>query len=204
MADSSDEEQRGSSGTQVASPPLDPQRIRLRAWQLAQDGEHGDPSGFECGVILRDLNYKIFKLFLLSVLWRASVSRDQFFSKVELGPHESRIRTFLKMGSDPTSEEYSAILILPLGQPFANVMLRPWRSRIDGVWFYHLYFPNVIVLVKVDQRPTPAPFDKIQLRPNGDNYFVFQPHQGTAEDHFYRGLHEFMRKNNLFEKADLQ
>jgi hypothetical protein len=101
-----------------------------------------------------------------------------------------------------TIEEYSAILILPLGQPFANVMLAPWRSLIGGVWFYHLYFPNVIALVKVDQRPTPSPFDKIQLRANGDNYLVFQPHKGTAEDHFYRGLHEFMRKNDLFEKGN--
>jgi hypothetical protein len=161
-----------------------------------------DPAGYECGVVVPDLEYDVFKLFLLSVLWRASVSSDKFFRKVQLGPHENRIRAYLKAREAPTTQEYAAILILPFGQPFPNVMLTPFRSRVKDVWFYRLYFPNVIALIKVDQRATPPPFDKICIRPDGDNYLVFQPHKGTAEDAFYRNLHAFMKENNLFEEQN--
>lgn len=38
------------------------------------------------------LNYTKFKLFLLSILWRASISSRPFFSKVNLGPYEETLR----------------------------------------------------------------------------------------------------------------
>lgn len=48
-----------------------------------------------CGV-----DYKQFKLFLLSMLWRLSVSRSHDFKAVQLGDHEERLRSML-LGDDP-------------------------------------------------------------------------------------------------------
>ena len=53
-------------------------RANMAELHFNEEELYRDPSGFECGVILRDLNYELFKPFLLSVLWRASVSRDAF------------------------------------------------------------------------------------------------------------------------------
>jgi hypothetical protein len=156
--------------------------------------------GIVCGLIPRELVYQTFKIFLLSVLWRASVSSHVFFARIDLGPHEQRIRSILKSSAPLEAEDYSTILLLPVGQPFQDTILMPWPSRIDGVWFYRLYFPNVIAMIKIDKRPTPDSFAPIQLRPNGDNYMIFQPHYGSPEDQFFRGLHQFMKKNDLFLK----
>ncbi len=41
------------------------------------------------------VNYHKFKLFLLSVLWRASISKRPFFSEVRLNEHEERIRNMI-------------------------------------------------------------------------------------------------------------
>ena len=156
--------------------------------------------GITCGVIPRNLVYQTFKMFLLSVLWRASVSSHLFFSGIDLGPHERRIRSILKTEMPLGPEQYSAMLLLPVGQPFRDTILMPWRSRIDGVWFCRLYFPNVIALIKVDERPTPEALAPLQLRPDGDNYMMFHPHHGSPEDRFFRGLHRFMKENDLFEQ----
>ena len=50
--------------------------------------------------ILHGLDYKIFKLFLLSILWRASISSLPFFDAVDLGPYEEKLRVALLSG-DP-------------------------------------------------------------------------------------------------------
>lgn len=44
---------------------------------------------------LSGVDYKQFKLFQLSILWRASVSTLQFFEKVQLGEHAEIIRQHL-------------------------------------------------------------------------------------------------------------
>lgn len=50
------------------------------------------------------IDYKKFKLLLLSILWRASVTKLDEFSQVNLGPHEERIRKML-FEEDPGDED---------------------------------------------------------------------------------------------------
>src|ERR1043165_2978464 len=49
---------------------------------------------------IKGLDYAPFKLFHLSVIWRASVSQRDEFRNVKLGPHEEVIRTLL-LNEDP-------------------------------------------------------------------------------------------------------
>lgn len=44
---------------------------------------------------LCDLDYKPFKLFLMSILWRAGVARGPFWTRVRLGPHAETLRRML-------------------------------------------------------------------------------------------------------------
>lgn len=53
------------------------------------------PDGALTSTLCEDLDYKKFKLFLLSILWRASISKKDFFSKVQLGPIEESIRRMI-------------------------------------------------------------------------------------------------------------
>jgi hypothetical protein len=46
------------------------------------------------------IDYTRFKLFQLSILWRAGVAKDEFFRKVSLGPHAETLRGML-LAEDP-------------------------------------------------------------------------------------------------------
>lgn len=52
------------------------------------------------GVLVRPIEYKAFKLFGLSMLWRAGVSRRPEFAGVRLGPYELKLRQML-LREDP-------------------------------------------------------------------------------------------------------
>lgn len=49
-----------------------------------------------------NLDYNQFKLFHLSILWRASISKRDFFKEVNLGPHEEIIGKMI-LENDPRS-----------------------------------------------------------------------------------------------------
>ena len=53
-----------------------------------------------------NLSYTKFKIFLLSILWRASVSSRQFFSDISLGPHEEIIREMIFTGNAGDVDDY--------------------------------------------------------------------------------------------------
>jgi hypothetical protein len=95
-------------------------------------------------------DYHKLKLFFLSVLWRASVSQNQFFKKVYLGIHEEIIRKALLIHDGGSPDFYSVVLSI-FDKPVNNVpTLSPEKSRVDGVNCYKLYLSNFSVLVKVD------------------------------------------------------
>ena len=53
-------------------------------------------------IFIQQIVYRKFKLFLLSLIWRASVSNNEFLENVSLGPDEEKIRKML-INRDPGS-----------------------------------------------------------------------------------------------------
>jgi len=49
---------------------------------------------------IKGIDYTKFKLFLLSVLWRSSISRRPLFKNIALGPYEEKLRSVL-LAEDP-------------------------------------------------------------------------------------------------------
>src|SRR5205807_8245068 len=63
--------------------------------------EHGE------AVVTDGLDYAAFKLFHLSILWRASVATREEFRDVKLGPqHEDAIRRMLLAGDPGPADRY--------------------------------------------------------------------------------------------------
>lgn len=60
-----------------------------------------------------NVDYKKFKLFLLSILWRASISSNSLFKDVQLGDHEDKLRKMIFNG-DPGDVNDYPILIMSL------------------------------------------------------------------------------------------
>jgi hypothetical protein len=92
------------------------------------------------GIELRDLDYVKLKLFQLSLLWRAGVARQDFFSKVNLNGDEELIRKMLLAGDPGKFSEYGCVLI-PLvleGNALVDLILQPVSvksKKFDGYRF---------------------------------------------------------------------
>ena len=100
-------------------------------------------------LIIGDIDYNQFKLFQLSVLWRASVSNHRFFSGVNLGSRHQEILRKRILAENPESwTSYGCIICALTGkhEPITDFMLQPEKARIDGHICYRLTFGGFLWL----------------------------------------------------------
>lgn len=94
---------------------------------------------------INNIPFEISKRFLLSVLWRAHVSKHPSLSEIDLGPHAGTIKTILCAElSEVTSDDYP-IYCYALREPdtgnFAReLVILPTRNRADGRLNYDMAF----------------------------------------------------------------
>lgn len=151
--------------------------------------------GVPMAIPIEDLNYDVFVLFLLSVLWRASVSKLHFFNRINLGPrHEERIRELLRANMPPPPGEYATMLGTSLNQLYANSILQPEHCRDERKANYNrLYFPRVFSLIKTDQREAIPVMQKGILQPRKINYIFCFPYQQSPHFKFFEGMKKRIR-----------
>jgi hypothetical protein len=94
-----------------------------------------------------DLNYAQFKLFHLSVIWRAGVSSLPTFDNVRLGAQEKKLRNRL-MESDPGKPTDYPFFAIALREPrtggFQDQLVKgPDAARVKGHWVYTFIFGDV-------------------------------------------------------------
>jgi hypothetical protein len=92
-------------------------------------------------ILFEDIDYTKFKLFQLSLLWRASVSTVRLFSEVSIGAHEEKLRKMLINKNPGEYYEYgcSIIGLLMEGKRLADQMiLKPESLRVDGQRFKNI------------------------------------------------------------------
>lgn len=84
------------------------------------------------------LDYKKFKLFLLSILWRASVSKHLAFQNVSLGPHEEKIRGMILNNDAGKYDKYGIFFIEMItdGKRNIEMIVCPTMMKIDGATIY--------------------------------------------------------------------
>lgn len=104
--------------------------------------------------------------FLVSVLWRASVSTIPFYSTVKLGLHEEPAKNSLFAGAVPST--FNAVLSRWDDSEDDNYpttgMMNPHRERWGDVNAYRLYLGKVVAYVKVDKRAFMEPFAPLSLQ----------------------------------------
>jgi hypothetical protein len=79
------------------------------------------------------IDYERFKLFQLSVLWRAGASRHVFFGKVRLAAHEERLRQML-LADDPGEPWHYCCLMTGIEHDgkLVQMVVQPTPFRIMG------------------------------------------------------------------------
>ena len=131
--------------------------------------------------IIRDVNYKLLKLFILSILWRASVSDQTFYNGVKLGPYENKIRTLI-LRDDAGSPQEFPVMVHRFTYPSELIpILCPVSSKIEGLNFYQLLLNGFLVLVKVDRQPLPYPLPDITLAPKKPLIILLKNYKDSVE-----------------------
>lgn len=126
--------------------------------------------------ILKDVDYDRLKLFVLGVLWRASVTKLAFFSKISLGIHEADVADMIRMQNPGRYDQFAVVIGRLVAQRFPNVVIAPYRQRTpEGVNFSLLFLPCVKIMVKVDGRPLPSILEPVVLRRQPENLLVPMP-----------------------------
>ena len=93
-------------------------------------------------VFLEGISYNEFKLFALSILWRAGISSLPIFSHVNLGPHQERIREMLLSENPGPSEKYPFLMnpVTMKGKLVTEFIIEPTEARVDGHRVYRFIF----------------------------------------------------------------
>ena len=107
-----------------------------------------------------EVDFDFIKLskFLLSVLWRASISKRPFFNLIDLGPHENIIKENIFCADSGANPNYQFVLSLFDSDSIADLektILGPYQVKIQGVNYCKLYLLGYVAWVKIDSRPTP-------------------------------------------------
>lgn len=90
------------------------------------------------GVALADVDFVRLRLFALSLLWRAHVSRLHMFGQVRLGPHAEAIRQILLREDPGPPHNYGFALAKITGLDMGGEMIiSPIRRRYGDRHAYH-------------------------------------------------------------------
>lgn len=96
-------------------------------------------------VVAQNVEYRQFKLFQLSLIWRAGVATQPSFAQVDLGPHEPTIRGML-LARDPGEPlDYPCLLLRPYGpESLSGIVKFPGRSHIMTHRIFHMVAAGLI------------------------------------------------------------
>ena len=112
-------------------------------------------------LVFSGVSYAPFKLFGMSLLWRASITRRPEVLRIDLGPHAERMRRMLYEEHPGEPHEYSSILMLPsLEQELMQQFMYPPErlpTKLDGHTAYRAVFGGLFWLFIVSNHSAGLP-----------------------------------------------
>jgi hypothetical protein len=133
-------------------------------------GEAGVLSRREGKLIhLEGVDYRQFKLFALSVLWRAGISSLKMFEQVSLGPHEPRLREMIWQENAGSPESYPFVMspVVFEQQVQTGLIIQPTRTRAEGHYGYRFVFGGIAWIYIVSQHKPLGVFREASLSREG-------------------------------------
>lgn len=135
--------------------------------------------------------------FLLSVLWRASVTTHDFFKHVKLGPkYEDTIREIVSTDGKVNEADFEFIVIRFFDNPYDGGLMPPWRGRYPDVVGYNLYLPYYNFIIRADKRQFSDPFTVCRFREGAKPQCLRLPYAGTPESRYIQGIGISLRERN--------
>jgi hypothetical protein len=109
-------------------------------------------------VILTDIDYCRFKLFVLSIAWRASVSKLPELTSTTLGPHEESMRRMIVETDPGPVEQYPVFAGVIVEQetktPWDGAIVAPRKIRVNSHWALRMVFGGAVWTVLTSRHQT--------------------------------------------------
>ncbi len=127
-------------------------------------------------VYVSGLNYEKFRLFQLSILWRASVSTLQFFENVRLGRHEEILRRLLLAQDSGNPSRYGCLMfgLKFENENFTQLIMPPERLKLSGHIAYRFIFGGFMWVFLVSSHGVLPPLSNAVLQQSGEALFVIK------------------------------
>ena len=141
-----------------------------------------------------EIRVEIFRLFLVSLVWRAGIARDQMFQLIKLGPYEERLKQILLGKKSELLDSITAVIILFRPPKYPDIMWSPFCSKMDDINIATFYLPPWKVWLKLDRRPFGDPFNKFALTVGKPVYAAVQDFWSKGEFKLLCDFHQRSRK----------
>lgn len=154
----------------------------ISAWEkhakeaLLDDGLHLI-SRDEFGIVLGGLDYTMFKLYGMSILWRMGVSSLPMFNEVRLGPHEETLREAL-MRKDPLEPWQYPFLLTAFtinGKFLFDIVVPPSIAKADDHNVYRCVLGGIIYTFIVGNHKPDRRIQEMAVSPEGSIKIAITP-----------------------------
>ncbi|MGF1694455.1 hypothetical protein L4C54_02130 [Vibrio lamellibrachiae] len=132
------------------------------------------------GYRINKVDVSKLKLFFISILWRASISEQQFYSKVKLGSLEDKAQKLIWDGKSGELDDFSFVLAKfdDVSDGVSRTLMDPHPESWFDVNYHRFYLYGYILYIKTDVKETPSEWKPFIS--HDDNLIVIS--RGRVED----------------------
>jgi hypothetical protein len=119
---------------------------------------------------IEGIDYKLMKLFQLSIIWRASVSSLQTFSEVKLGPHQERLRKMVLDSKPGKYTDYGCLqtaIFIERNKLASDLLMPVDLVKINNFKTYRFIFGGMMWLYFVSNHNEKFKYKNMFLQENG-------------------------------------
>ena len=129
---------------------------------------------------IKDYTYNCLKLFFVSILWRAAVSKHPFYSEVTLRPYVAKAREMLRTSSAGQFSDF-AVVLSKFDGTLGKTILEPHRIKLDGINYINFYLSGYNALIKTDRRLGPESLNNFFLKPDSPLIILAREFKNSKE-----------------------
>ena len=132
---------------------------------------------------VKGCDYKKLRLFLLSMLWRGSISKRPFFKRVNLGPHEEKIKQMI-WDEDPGEEmDYPILTFSTRGSTNfgKDWTFQPTQKKLEGHHCTVFFISGIQVFFFISNHNLPDWVGELTMKKDG-SFIMFQATEDIAKE----------------------
>jgi hypothetical protein len=174
-------------------PPFDDYAYRLLLSDIPED-DLVIYEGKKIAYLIKNYDYNKLKLFFISLLWRASSSKLEYFALVKTKPFDNRLKEMVLKQDPGTEDEFSIALRRFKERSYSRAMLNPHNTKFDGINYVMLYLGGYTIYIKVDKRVAPDFIRDISIKPDNPLGILLVDINKTSEFRIMKKLAERRRE----------